>query len=226
MPDVFKLKWDEAGKRIFELGCDRGVVYPVNSDGTYTNGEAWNGLSGIDESPGGADSKKIYANNGVYANLRGEETYSGSIKAYMAPDIWNECDGHPEVVAGITVGQQNRRGFGLSYRTGIGNDTEGLDHGYEIHMVWGASVSPTSQSHVTMTDSPDPEELSWSFDTVPTAVEFPGFRLKKTATLVINSTKVNADALAEFEKIIYGYGEEEARLPLPTEVLEFFENYT
>lgn len=228
MADNFALQWDPVGEKIYEMGCDRGVLYPLDANGTYTNGVAWNGLTGIDENPSGADANKQFANNNVYANLRGTEEYGGNIKAYTYPDEWNDCDGHPEVVAGVSVGQQNRKGFGLSYRTMKGNDVAGLDYGYEIKLVYGATCSPTSQSHATMTDSPDLEELSWGFDTVPVAVDFPGAKLKKTSTLVIDSTKVDATKLTEFEQILYGTpasGNTAAvapRLPLPTEVLAHF----
>lgn len=225
----FALTWDGVGKKVYEMGCDRGVLYKLGADGTYNNGEAWDGLTGIDENPSGADANKQFANNNIYANLRGTEEYGGAIKAYTYPDGWNECDGHPEVVAGVSVGQQNRKGFGLSYRTLKGNDTEGLDYGYEIKLVYGATCSPTSQSHATTTDSPDLEELSWDFDTVPVDVVSPtGERLKKTSTLVIDSTKVNAAKLTAFEQILYGTPADgntaaiPARLPLPTEVLQHF----
>lgn len=224
---AFALTWDGVGKKIYEMGCDRGVLYPVASDGSYPNGEAWDGLTGIDENRSGADPNKQFANNNVYANLRGAEEYGGAIKAYTYPDGWNECDGHPEVVPGITVGQQNRKGFGLAFRTMKGNDTDGLDYGYEIKLVYGASCSPTSESHATMTDSPDLEELSWDFDTVPVDVDYPGVK-KKTSTLVIDSTKVDADKLTSFEQILYGTPADgstaaiPARLPLPGDVLRHF----
>lgn len=226
MPEVtFNLTWDDIGEKIYDMGCDRGVLYPVDTNGAYPLGVAWNGLTGIDESPSGADSNKNYANNDVYANLRGNEEYGGSIKAFTYPDEWNDCDGHPEVIAGITVGQQHRKAFGLSYRTLRGNDTEGLDYGYLIHLVYGATCSPSSQSHSTTTDSPDLEEMSWDFDTVPVAVDYAGANLKKTSTLVIDSTKVNATKLAAFEQILYGTPANgntaaiPARLPLPGEVI-------
>lgn len=226
---AFALTWDDVGKKIYEQGCDRGVLYPVAADGSYPEGEAWDGLTGIDESPSGADSNKQFANNNVYANLRGNEEYGGAIKAFTYPDGWNECDGHPEVVGGVTVGQQNRKGFALAYRTMKGNDTQGLEYGYVINLVYGATCSPASKSHGTTTDSTDLEEMSWDFDTVPLEVVSPtGEKLKKTATLYIDSTKVDADKLTAFEQIIYGTPADgstpavKARLPLPTQVLQHF----
>lgn len=219
---AFNLSWDDIGEKTYEVGCDRGVLYPVADDGTYPEGFAWNGLTGIDESPSGADSNKQFANNDVYANIRGTEEYAGSIKAYTYPREWNECDGHPEVVAGVAVGQQNRRAFALSYRTLKGNDTLGVEYGYIIHLVYGATCSPSSKSHGTMQDSVDLEEMSWDFDTVPIGITFTGAKLKKTATLDIDSTVVDATKLTEFEEIIYGEGQTKASLPLPSAVLAHF----
>lgn len=227
MPETnFALKWDDIGEKVYETGCDRGVLYPVASNGTYPEGHAWNGLTGIDESPSGADSNKEFANNEVYANLRGAEEYGGSISAFTYPDAWKECDGHVEVIPGVTVGQQNRKGWGLTYRTLKGNDTEGLEYGYIIHLVYGATTSPASRSHQTNSDSPELETLNWDFDTVPVAVNYAGAQLKKTSTLDIDSTTVDPTKLADLEAVLYGTAasgntaEVKARLPLPSEVIE------
>lgn len=235
MPDAFKLTWDDTGKKLFETGIDRGVLYPYvtpaqNTDTTvsgytpYSAGVAWNGLTSVSESPSGADSNKQYADNGVYANLRGAEEFGGTIEAFTYPDEWMECDGSAVVATGIVAGQQNRKSFGLSYRTLIGNDTAGLDYGYKIHLVYGATASPSERSYETVNDSPEAATMSWEYDTVPVGITIDGTK-KKTALLTIDSTKVDSTKLGTFEAILYGTtgtGAADAKLPLPDDVIAHF----
>jgi len=217
------LKWDEDTKRLFENGVDQGVLYLKKSDGTYDKGVAWNGLTKVSESPEGAESTAKYANNKKYLNLRSEERFKGQISAYTYPQEWNACQGKrapmstggtPKALDGVTVSGQARSDFGLSYRTRIGNDTEGLDHGYILHLVYSASAGVSSKEYQTINESPDALEFSWDFDTVPTTVA----GMKPTAHIEINSTLVDKTKLADLEKKLYGDESGEATLPKPEEV--------
>jgi len=227
-----RLTWDDTGKKLFETGIDRGVLYPyvtpaANTDTTvsgytpYSAGVAWNGLTSVSESPSGADSNKQYADNGVYANLRGAEEFGGTIEAFTYPDEWMECDGSAIVTTGIVAGQQNRKSFGLSYRTLIGNDTNGIDYGYKIHLVYGATASPSERSYETVNDSPEAATMSWEYDTVPVGITIDSVP-KKTALLTIDSTKVDSTKLTSFEAILYGGDNATAKLPLPDDVISHF----
>lgn len=213
-----RLVFDEIGKRIYETGVDQCVLYVQASDGTYPNGVAWSGITEIQENPSGAESNKQYADNIDYLNLISKETFGGSIATFTTPKEWEECDGSKEVVPGVFIHQQNRKAFGLCYRTQIGNDIEGTDYGYKLHLVWGAKASPSERSRATMNESPEAVNPSFTFDTTPVTV--PGF--KPTSHLEIISTTVPAEKLAAFEDIIYGSATTDARLPLPQEVIEFF----
>jgi hypothetical protein len=213
-----KLKWDEVGSRLFETGLDRGVLYPKDKKtGEYLSGVVWNGLTGLSEAPDGAEASPQYADNIKYLNLISAENFKGSISAFTYPDEWAECDGSAQAAVGVSFGQQTRRGWGLSYRTLVGNDIEGTDYGYQIHLVYGGQASPSSRDRATVNDSPEAVGLSWDFETVPAAVTADGF--KPTAHVVIDSTKASKAAMDAIEAVIYG-GTEEARLPLPDEVLE------
>ena len=227
-----RLTWDDTGKKLFETGIDRGVLYPyvTPTQGTdttvsgytpYSVGVAWNGLTSVSETPSGADSNKQYADNGVYANLRGAEEFGGTIEAFTYPDEWMECDGSAVVATGIVAGQQNRKSFGLSYRTLIGNDTNGLDHGYKIHLVYGATASPSERSYETVNDSPEAATMSWEYDTVPVGITIDG-EDKKTALITIDSTKVDGTKLTAFEATLYGGDNTTAKLPLPDDVILAF----
>lgn len=213
----FKLKWDQTGERLYETGVDRGVVYP-QVGATYPAGAAWNGLTGVTLSPSGAEPSPLYANNHKYLNLMSVEELGGTIEAYTYPDEFAACNGEKELVAGVRVGQQKRQQFGFTFRTLIGNDSEGTAHGYNITLVYGALASPSESANATVNDSPEAKTMSWEFSTTP--VEVTGF--EPTASIVINSTTVDADKLAAFEAILYGSGDTEARLPLPDEVAELF----
>lgn len=213
------LTWDETGKKFYETGVDRGVLYsPDSSSGKYTKGVAWSGLTAVNESPSGAESTALYADNQKYLSLISAEEFGGTIEAYMYPDEFAECDGSREIAPGVFATQQTRKHFGFSYRTLIGNDTEGTDKGYKIHLVYDAVASPSEKSNSTVNDSPEAATLSWEFTTTP--VSCPG--MKPTAHIVIDSTKADPTELAALEKILYGGTDSEPRMPLPDELAEIF----
>lgn len=195
-----KLVWDKTSERLYETGTDRGVLFVQNSDGTYENGVAWNGLTSVTESPSGAEANDQYADNIKYLTLRSAEEFGGTIEAFMYPDEWGICDGSAEPVEGIVLGQQSRRPFGLSYRTVLGNDTQYNDHGYKIHLVYNATASPSEKQYQTVNDSPEAISFSWEFSC--TKVDVPGY--KPVASLTIDSTRVDKDILKKFEDILYG----------------------
>lgn len=209
-----KLLWDSVGDRLYETGVDRGVLFVQSATGTYPLGVAWNGLTAVTESPSGAEPSPQYADNIKYLNLMSTEEFGATIEAFTYPEEFAQCDGSAELVTGVMVGQQSRKTFGLAYRTAIGNDTDGTDHGYKIHLIYGAKAAPSEKGYQTMNDSPEAITFSWEVTTTP--VEVTGF--KPTASLVIDSTLVDSTKLAAFEDILYGTTEEEARLPLPDEV--------
>lgn len=214
-----KLVWDKTGEKIYELGVDRGVLYPQDTTGAYPKGVVWNGLTAVNESPGGAEANDMYADNIKYGSIRSAETYGGTIEAYTYPDEFAVCDGSVEVYDGVTIGQQKRNSFGFSYRTMIGNDTSSEeDDGYKLHLVYNATASPSSKDYATINDSPEAITFSWEFDTTP----IPVTGHKPTATLVIDSTKVEPAKLLELEKLLYGGESTEAKLPLPDEVIAIF----
>jgi hypothetical protein len=222
MPAKFNLIWDAQGEKKFETGVDRGVLYPISS-GAYPKGYAWNGLTSISESPDGGDAQDFYADNIKYGSLRGAENFGGTIECYTYPDQWKECDGRKELVTGVTVAQQNRKAFGLSYRSIIGNDTDLLDHGYVLHLVYNATSSPSEKQRQTINESPEAQTFSYEFKTTPVGVTvIPD--IKATSHIEIDSTKVSAAGLAAIEEILYGKAAEgstpavDPRLPLPDEV--------
>lgn len=209
-----KLVWDQVGERLYETGTKKGVLYPFEGN-AYAKGVAWNGLTAVTESPSGAEATAIYADDIKYLNLRSAEEFGATIEAYTYPDEFAECDGSAYIAPGIKIGQQKRKMFGFSYTTTLGNDTEGDEHGYKIHLVYGATASPSEKSYQTINDSPEAITFSWEVATTP--VEVKGF--KPTATLEIDSTKVDADKLKALEDILYGSENAEPRLPLPDEVV-------
>lgn len=219
---AFKITWDDTGKKLYEAGNDRGVLYLQNSDGAYPKGVAWNGITSISESPSGADENAFYADNIKYGSLRGTEEFGITIEAYTYPDEWATCDGSAELATGVIIGQQKRKTFGLSYRTLIGNDTDALDHGYKIHLVYGCTASPSERGYETINDSPEAITFSWEITTVPVPVE--GF--KPTACLTVDSTKVDAAKLTALENVLYGSGETDGMLPLPAKVIEILTGKT
>lgn len=209
------LAWDLVGERFYETGVDHGVLYIPDVSGVYNTGVAWNGLISVTESPSGAESNAQYADNIKYLNLRSAEELSGTIEAYTYPDEFAECDGSASPIAGLSVGQQARKPFGFSFRSKVGNDTEGDDHAYKISLVYGATASPSERAHNTVNDSPEPITFSWEFDTTPVVVP----NLRPSAILTIDSRDATAPELAALEEILYGNESEEARLPLPAEVI-------
>jgi hypothetical protein len=209
-----KLIWDADGDRLFETGVNQGVLYPQNVSGLYPLGVAWNGLTGVTESPSGAEPNPLYADNIKYLNLMSAEEFGATVEAYTYPDEFEACDGSAELAPGVMVGQQNRKGFGLSYKTLLGNDAEGTDHGYKLHLVYGAKASPSEKSYETVNETPDAITFSWDITTTPVAV--PG--MKPSASITIDSTKVDPTALAALEDILYGTAGGDPRLPLPAEV--------
>lgn len=214
-----KLVWGKTGERTYETGVDHGVLYPIGAGGVYNKGVVWNGLTAVNESPSGAEPNNLYADNIKYLVLVGAEDFGLTIEAYTYPDEWEECDGSAEIAPGVLAGQQSRKVFGLSYRTKLGNDVDGQDHGYKLHLVYGGLASPSERSYQSVNDSPEPINPSWEVTTTP--VDVPGF--KPTARLIINSTKVDPAKLAKLEDILYGTEEAEPRLPLPAEVIELLE---
>lgn len=212
------LVWDETGKKLFETGVSNVALYPQDTTGVYGTGVAWNGVTTISESPSGAEATTLWANNGKYLNLYSVEEYASSIEAYTYPDEFAECDGSAEIAKGVSIGQQTRKSFGLAYKTLIGSDTDGNDHGYKLHLVYGCKAAPSERSHATVNDSPEALSFSWEISTTPVSVT----GHKPTASVEIDSTKVNAEKLAAFEKILFGSTEAAARLPLPDEVASLF----
>lgn len=218
MATNFKLEWDKSGEHLFETGVDRGVLYPQAADGTYPKGVAWNGLTSVSESPSGADANALWADNIKYLNLYSAEEFGATIEAYTYPDEFAELDGSAEVAPGAMIGQQNRKAFGLCYRTVLGNDIQGNDYGYKIHIIYGAQASPSEKSYETINDSPDAITFSWELNTTPVPVT----GHKPTASIVIDSTKCDAAKLTALEEILYGTAGQsgtDARLPLPAEVI-------
>ena len=209
-----KLTWDNTGERIFETGVKQGVLYPIQSDGKYTKGVAWNGLTAVTESPSGAEATALYADDIKYLNLLSNEEFGATIEAYTYPDEFAECDGSAELATGVMIGQQKRKIFGLCYRTTIGNDVEGNDYGYKLHLVYGCLAAPSEKGYSTINDNPDAITFSWEVSTTPVNVE--GF--KPTSQITIDSTKADPAKLAALEAVLYGGAETEAKLPLPDEV--------
>lgn len=211
-----KLVWDQSGKRLYETGVDHGVLYPIQTGGVYSKGVAWNGLTAVTESPSGADVNDIYADNMKYLGLVGAEKFGATVEAYTYPDEFAECDGSVELVKGATIGQQNRKVFGMVYRTVIGNDVDGNEHGYKLHLIYGATAAPSEKAYNTINEDPEAITFSWELSTTP--VNVTGH--KPTASLTIDSTKADPVKLAELEKILFGDTETEPRLPLPDEIAQ------
>lgn len=210
-----KLVWDQANERLYETGVKNCVLY-VADKGTYGAGVAWNGITAVTESPSGAEATPLYADDMKYLNLMSAEEFGATIEAYMYPDEFMACDGSAALAEGVHIGQQSRKTFGLCYRTTLGNDTDGNDYGYKLHIIYGALAAPSEKAYATINDSPEAITFSWEVSTTPVSVT----GHKPTATVVIDSTKVDADKLAALEAILYGTESEEARLPLPDEIAE------
>lgn len=212
-----KLKWDLTGERVFETGLDRGVLFPMGDSGAYEKGVAWNGLSSVNESPSGGEPNAVWADNMKYLNLMSAEDFGATVEAYTYPPEFEECDGSAEIAPGVTIGQQDRKMFGMSYRTLIGNDVVGTKLGYKIHLIYGAQASPSEKNRTTVNESPEATAFSWELSTTP--VDVPGY--KPTAHLVIDSTNTSAEKLAALEKLLYGDDNDgESTLPMPEQVIE------
>ena len=209
-----KLTWDDTGKRLYETGVKQGVLYPIQTGGLYSKGVAWNGLTAVTESPSGAEATALYADDIKYLSLYSAEEFGATIEAYTYPDEFMECDGSATLVEGVTVGQQDRKTFGLCYKTTVGNDVDGASHGYKLHLIYGAMASPSEKAYATINDSPEAITFSWEVTTTPVNVT----GMKPTASITIDSTKADPTCLAALEKALYGGEEAEARLPLPDEV--------
>lgn len=214
-----KLVWDRTGERLFETGVKNGVLY-IPTAGAYSKGVAWNGLTAVTESPSGAEATALYADDIKYLSLMSTEEFGATIEAYMYPDEFAACNGEAELVDGVTVGQQKRSPFGLCYRTSIGNDVDGNDHGYKLHIIYGALAAPSEKAYSTINDSPEAITFSWEITTTPVNVT----GQKPTASLVIDSTKADSTKLAALEAILYGSDDggsgsgTDPRLPLPDEI--------
>lgn len=225
-----RIVWDKTGEHLYETGVDHVVLYVSDSNGTYPNGVAWNGITSYNESPSGGDANDLWADNIKYLSLRAAEDFGATVEAYTYPDEWAQCDGSAEIAPGVMAGQQGRKMFGLCARTVLGNDVDLNEHGYLLHLVYGATASPSERSYQTINDSPDAITFSWELKTVPTPVT--GY--KPTARIVIDSTKADAAKLAILEAVLYGTNEGETidlgtyngsarqagpRLPMPDEVI-------
>jgi hypothetical protein len=208
------LVWDATGDRLYETGVDRGVLYIPDNTGVYGAGVAWNGLTTVTETPAGADANAQYADNIKYLNLLSAETFGGTIEAFTYPDEFGQCDGTAAPKPGLLLGQQGRHAFGLSYRTRLGNDLEGVDHGYKLHLLYGALAAPSEKAYATINDSPAAIAFSWAISTTP--VQVTGY--KPTSLIVVDSTVVDPADLTALEALLYG-ATGAATLPLPDEVI-------
>ena len=213
-----KIEWDAIGERFYETGVDHGVLYRQSGDNNYGTGVPWNGLTSVNEEPSGAEPSPLYADNIKYLNLMSTEEFGGTIEAYTYPDEFAECDGTAQPVPGITVGQQPRKQFGFSYRTLVGNDTQGQDLGHKLHLVYNALAAPSAKNYQTVNDSPEAIAFSWTFSTTPVTVE----GMKPTATLTFDSREIGAENMAQLEAILYGDDTTEPRLPFPNELIAMF----
>ena len=210
-----KLVWDKTGERLYETGVKNGVLYPM-VDGAYPKGIVWNGLTAVTESPSGAEATPLYADDIKYLNLMSAEEFGATVEAYTYPDEFAECDGSASLGTGVTIGQQPRKTFGMSYKTTVGNDVDNDNHGYKLHLIYGAMASPSEKAYSTINDSPEAITFSWELTTTP--VNVTGF--KPTASLTIDSTKIAPEKLAAIEALLYGGESTEAKLPLPDEIAE------
>ena len=211
-----KLIFNNVGERLFETGVKNGVLYVMGDDGAYENGVVWNGLTAVTESPSGAETTPLYADDVKYVVIYAAEEFGATVEAYTYPEEFEQCDGSAAISDGITIGQQTRKSFGMCYKTSVGNDVQGQDYGYKIHIIYGAKAAPSEKSYSTINDSPEAVTFSWELSTVPVPVE----GHNPTATMVIDSTRVPAEKMALIEAKLYGSEEAEATLPLPNEILE------
>lgn len=209
-----KLVWDESGKRLYETGVEKGVLYVQGENGAYGNGVAWNGLTAVTESPSGAEPTALYADDIKYLELFSAEEFGATIEAYTYPEEFEACDGSASLGTGVTIGQQDRKAFGLCYRTIVGNDVKGNEHGYKLHLIYGAKAKPSEKAYATVNDSPEAVTFSWEVSTTP--VNVAGF--KPTASVTIDSTKIEAGKLKAIEDKLYGTQDQEPTLIMPDEI--------
>ena len=209
-----KLTWDDTGKRLYETGVKQGALYLLDESGVYKNAVAWNGLTAVTESPSGAEPTALYADDIKYLSLMSAEEFGATIEAYTYPEEFAQCDGSASLATGVYIGQQARKTFGMCYKTTLGNDVDGNDYGYKLHIIYGAKAAPSEKAYATINDSPEAITFSWEITTTP--VNVTGF--KPTASIVIDSTKADPTCLAALEAKLYGGGSGEAELPLPDEV--------
>ena len=213
------LVWDQVGQKTYETGVKNGVLYVMDNSGTYPNGVAWNGLTKVSEKPTGAETTDLFADDSKYLSLMSAEKFEASIKAYTYPDEFEQCDGSAEITEGVAIGQQNRKTFGMAYITTKGNYIQNNSYGYKIHLIYGALASPSEKGYSTINDSPEAITFSWEVKTTPVPVA--GF--KPTASLTIDSTKVSEAAMTAIKKVLFGFEETDARLPLPDEIKTIIE---
>ena len=211
-----RLIWDEVGQRFFETGVKNGVLYVQDNDGSYKNGVVWNGLTAVTESPSGAEETPLYADDVKYLTLRSAEEFGATVEAYTYPEEFEQCDGSASIAAGVTIGQQARRAFGLCYRTSVGNDIQGQNYSYKLHLIYGCTVAPSEKSYSTINDNPEAITFSWELSTVPVPVD--GF--SPTASLVIDASKVDEGKMQLLEDALFGDESNEAKLLLPNEIME------
>ena len=211
-----KLVFNNVGERLFETGVKNGVLYVMGDDGAYENGVVWNGLTAVTESPSGAETTPLYADDVKYVVIYAAEEFGATVEAYTYPEEFEQCDGSAAISEGITIGQQTRKSFGMCYKTSVGNDVQGQDYGYKIHIIYGAKAAPSEKSYSTINDSPEAVTFSWELSTVPVPVE----GHNPTATMVIDSTRVPAEKMKLIEAKLYGSEDSEATLPLPNEILD------
>jgi hypothetical protein len=209
-----KIVWDESGKRLYETGVKNGVLYIQDETGAYAKGVAWNGLTAVTESPSGAEATPLYADDIKYLELFSAEEFGATIEAYTYPEEFEACDGSASLGTGVTIGQQDRKTFGLCYRTVLGNDVKSNEYGYKLHLIYGAKAAPSEKGYQTINDSPEAITFSWEVTTTP--VNVAGF--KPTASVTIDSTKIDAAKLKTIEDMLYGTESVEAKLPLPDEL--------
>lgn len=209
-----KLVWDETSKRLYETGVKNCVLYVRDEAGTYPKGVAWNGVTSISESPSGAESTPLYADDIKYLNLLSAEEFGATLEAYTYPDEFAECDGSAELTKGVMLGQQKRKTFGLAYKTTLGNDTDGNDYGYKLHIIYGCTAKPSEKQYSSINDSPEAVTMSWEIETTPINVT----DFKPTSYICIDSTKADPTKLATLEGMLFGTAEAEAKLPLPDEI--------
>jgi hypothetical protein len=209
-----RIEWDKTGERLYETGVRHGVLYPIQADGKYSLGVPWNGLTAVTESPSGAEATPLYADDIKYLNLMSAEEFAATVEAYMYPKEFEACDGSATLVEGVTIGQQPRQTFGMCYRTTLGNDVANDSYGYKLHILYGCVAAPSEKGYGTINDSPEAITFSWEINTTP--VNVTGH--KPTATVIIDSTKVNAEKLKALEDVLYGSDDADPRLPLPDEI--------